>query len=325
MAEILSQDEVDALLKAVDEGAVPPSTTGHRGGVRTIDLTNQERSLRGRLAGLDMVVDRLARELQSSLASFLGQVPRVAAHAADLVKFATFTARLAPPVALQIFRLTPLRGHGMLAIGAPLAAAVLESVFGRPPGRRPAPLSREFSLLEQRVLERLGGRVLADLAEAWRPLLPLEPRHVRSETNPLFAAIAAPEDLVLDIELAVACEGADEATLAVCIPNGALDPIRDALARVPQGGDADAEPRADGEWRRRLEQALAAAPIEVGVELGRRPMSLREVLALTVGDVVPLGTGREGPVTVRIGGRARFLGAPGVAGGHHAVRITGRV
>lgn len=325
MAEILSQDEVDALLKAVDDGAVPAPAAGHRGGVRTVDLTNQERSLRGRLAGLDMVVDRLARELQGSLASFLGQVPRVACRAADLVKLTTVMARLVPPVALQIFRLTPLRGHGMLAIGAPLAAAVLETVFGRPPGRQPAPLAREFSALEQRVLERLGERVLANVGEAWRPLVALEPRYVRTETNPLFAAIAAPEDLVLALELAVACEGANEVTLAVCVPNGALDPIRDALARVPQGTEADVESSGDAGWRRRLEEALAAAPVEVGVELGRRVMPLREVLALAVGDVVALGTGREGPVTVRVGGRAHFLGAPGVAGGHHAVRITGRV
>lgn len=325
MGEILSQDEVDALLKAVDDGQVPPAAPGHRGGVQTIDLTNQERSVRGRLPGLDLVLDRLTRALPSSLASFLGHVPQVSCRGAELVKLATVTARLAPPLALQVFRLSPLRGHGMLIVQAPLAAAVLEVVFGGSLARRAAPLTRELSPLEQRVLERLGRRVLEDLAEAFRPIVGLDPRYVRTETNPLFAAIGAPQELMLSVDLALAAEGQDDLELAVCLPNAALDPVRTALARVPQGADPGGEPGRDARWRAGLEAALAGIPVALGVELGRRAMRMREVLALAVGDVVALETGRDGPVTVRIAGRPRFLGTPGVSGGHHAVRITARL
>jgi len=325
MGEILSQAEVEALLKAVDAGSLPVAEPNQGGGVRAVDLTNQERSLRGRLPGLDVVLGRLTRDLQSSLATFFGQVPHVACTVAELVKLSSFMERLAQPVGLQLFRLTPLRGQGMLVLRAPLLTAVLQVVFGGMPGRKAAPLAREFSALEQRVLERVGQRVLADVREAWRAVAPLECGYLRTETNPLFAAIASPQELVLHVELAIAAEGHEEVSLAVCIPNASLDPLRGALARVQQGVDAGSDPAGDTAWRTKLHAALAEAPVELGVELGRREMRMREVLGLAVGDVVTLGTGREGPALVRVAGRPHFVGTPGVSGGNNAVRVTARL
>ncbi len=328
MSDILSQDEVDALLKAVGDGGVagagPEATADDgRGGVRTLDLTNQERSLRGRLPGLEVVLGRLVRDLRGGLAPFFGQVPNVTVGAVELLKFGGYMQRLQQPVGLQFWKLAPLRGQGMLVLRPGLVASVMQVLFGGVPGRNPVPAAREFSSIEQRVLARLGGRILADLREAWRPVAPLECTLLRTETNPLFATIAAPHELILHVELQIIVEGSEDVTLAFCIPNGALDPIRQSLARL-QDPDMNDE-AADTSWAGRLQAVLGEAPVELSAELGTTTLRMGEVLALKVGDVVHLGTGREGPVLVRVAGRPHFHGAPGVSASNNAVRVTARL
>jgi flagellar motor switch protein FliM len=329
MSDVLSQDEVDALLKAVGDGTVPPPGVAQvaqsgKGGVRGIDLTNQERSLGGRLPGLEVVLGRLQRDLRSSLATFFGHVPNVTVQTCELVKFGGFMERLQHPVGLQFFRLTPLRGQGMLVLRAPLLAAVLQVMFGGTLGRKSPAATREFSAIEQRVLERIGTRVLVDLKEAWRPVAPLECAYLRTETNPLFANICAAHELVLHVELLIGVEGLGDLSLSMCMPNGSLDPIRADLSRT-QELETSEDGEQDVTWHERMRAALAEAPVELSVELGMRAMSMREVLALNVGDLVAFNTGREGPVLVRVAGRPHFLGAPGISGSNNAVRVTTRL
>jgi flagellar motor switch protein FliM len=325
MAErILSQDEVNALLKGVADGAIPTGAASEgdaRGGVRTLDLTSQERSVRGRLPGLELVVDRFVRQLRVALGGFFGQLPGVSVRSLELVKFGGFVERLPQPVSLQLFRLAPLRGLGMLVVGAPLVGGLLEVFFGGTPGRKTNVPAREFSALEQRILERLGARVLQEFRAAWTPVEAIECGLVRCETNPRFASIVGPQDLVLVFDMGIDVEGCEEAGLTLCVPNASLDPLRPRLeASGPGDGDAP-----DAAWARGLRAALAQAEVELSAELGTHRMPLRAVLGLKVGDLIPLGTGREGPVVVRVAGRPRFLGSPGVSGGNNAVRVTGSV
>src|SRR5262249_37296807 len=151
--------------------------------VRTIDVTQKARSLRGLLPGLELVIERFTRNLRGTLATFFGQLPQVPVHGVDLLPYATFLARLSRPLSLQLWKLTPLRGQGALVATPGLVGALLQVFFGGPPGRKTMAPSRDYSPIEQRVLERLAGRVLGDLREAWRPIEALECPWVRAETN----------------------------------------------------------------------------------------------------------------------------------------------
>jgi flagellar motor switch protein FliM len=325
MSEILSQDEVDALLKAVSDGSVsaPAAHAGEGGGIRSLDLTNRERTLKGRLPGLEAVLERLGRDLRSSLAPLLGQVPVISLEAVELVKFETARERCPQPVALALFRLAPLRGHGLLALKPETIAALLHTVCGGAAGRPTAPPTREYTPIELRLIERLATRVLADLREAWRVLAHVDFGLTRIETNPLFATIAEPQDLVLHVELRMTVEGFGDGGLSIYVPNASLDPVRAALAAARSGDDA-ATGGPDVAWLERLRARLADVPVQVAVELGTQRVALSRVLALKVGDLVTLDTGREGPVVVRVAGRPHFVGAPGVSSGNNAVRVTGR-
>ena len=324
MSNILSQDEVDALLKGVSDGAVAtdgPAGDAGRAGVQTLDLTSQERNLRGRVPGLELIVDRFTKSLRALMGTFLGTLPNVAVGALELRKFSGFMQKLEPPTTMELFRMAPLRGQGMLVASPGLVATLLQIAFGGRPHRKVAISGRELSPIELRVVERLAHRVLADFSEAWRPVAAVDFAFQRSEVNPRFAAIAAAQDLALVLEMRIELEGVDDAAVSLCVPNAALDPIRRQLQAT-----IGVEAEAPGEsWGDRWREVIGAAEIDVKVELGTTAMPLGGVLALKVGDLVSLDTGRDGPVVVRVEGRPRFLGAPGISGGRHAVRVTARL
>ena len=318
MSQLLSKDEVDALLKGVTDGDVPADTATYRGRVVSLDLTSQERSVRGRWPGLELVVDRFARSVRTTLGSLVGKLPAVGVAGLELRKLAAVNERLPHPVSLQLFRMPPLKGEGLLIVPPGLAALLFEVFFGGD-ARHPTPLAaREFSAIEQRVLERLGTRILHDLRDAWRPLALVEFALLRSDRNPTLAPIAAAQDLVLLVELSVGFEGGAPTMVSLCIPNAALDPIRRAL-ETPPGSEREAPATS---WSDRLRVLVTPAELELVAELGTQQMRLSEVLALKAGDVISLRTGREGPVLVRVEGRPLFVGAPGVSGASNAVRIT---
>ncbi len=324
MGEILSQDEIDALLSAVETGNVPTAAMPAGGGpssVRSIDLTNLAWSAESRLPGVKPLAERFARTVRVSLGTFFGQIPQVTPHTPQLVKFGSFVERLPTPVCLPLFRLAPLRGQGMLVASPALVGALLQVFFGGNPSRKSPPPTRQYSAIEQRVLERLARRLLADLHEAWAPVGEVECGFVRTETNPSFAVIAAPHDLVLVLELGIVVEGCEDGVLSVCIPNTSLDPVR---ARLQVTAEVVRE-APDAAWAEQLHAALAQAEVDVAAELGTQRLTMRQVLGLKVGDMIPLPTGREGPVLVKVEGRPRFIGAPGVSAGQNAVRVTGTI
>jgi flagellar motor switch protein FliM len=165
----------------------------------------------------------------------------------------------------------------------------------------------------------LAGRVLLDLDAAWRPLGALESTLLGSETNPVLATVAAPDDLLVVIELRVALDDADGGGLAIAVPDAALDPIRGRLeAAVASEGAAVPA------WGEQWHAALNDVELEVVAELGTHTMPLAEVLRLKVGDVIALQSGRGGAALVRVEGRPYFRAEPGLTGTSRAVRVTAR-
>jgi len=325
MSQILSQDEVNALLGAVAEGTVKAGeggAAGPGGAVRTLDLTRQERNVRG-LPGLEMVGERFARALRTSGGSWFGAVPNVKVRGLELVRADGFTAALNPPHALAVFRLTPLRGHGVLVIPPSLLAALIQVSFGGSAARATPLPDRERSAIELKIVERAATRILHDFEEAWAPVEALTTTPVRIETNPQRAQIAAAQELLLQIDVQIEIPAGEAVVLTIAVPNGALDPLQEKLAGAASDDDSGAS-AVDPEWTARLRRALVAAEVEVSAELGSQEVPLNRVLAFKAGDLISLTTGRDGPVVVRVEGHERFVGTPGVAGGNNAVRITAR-
>jgi flagellar motor switch protein FliM len=322
MSDVLTPEEIAALTAAFADA--PAASRAPASGVRTIDLTNQERSLDGRLPALELVLGRFARGLRGVIAAFFGDVPAVMLRTLGLVRFERLAPRLAEPAGLVRFRMAPLRGYGLLTVPSPLVAALLQvSCGGSAAQASPLP-SREFSSVELRLIERLASRILAELRAACEPVAMVDFALTRVETTPLFATIAAPDELVVHAELAVVVAGLEPSTISLVLPNASLDPIRARLQTV-RAVDEGAAATTDAGWSTRLRERLLDVLIEVAVELGGTPMTVSRLLELAVGDLVTLDVGRDGPVIVRVAGEAHFHGAPGVQGGHNAVRVTTRL
>ena len=316
----LTQEEIAALVQ--DDGSSGDAAGRAAKAVSALDLTRPERSLRGQLPGLELVLDRLIRALPTSLRAHLGSAPATSVAGVELVRFARVLEGVTRPVSLQLMRLAPLRGLAVLVVPGPLIGALLEIAFGGSRGRQTALQERDLSAIELRALERFGARVMQEVQVAWRPIVAIETSLASHETNLAFVTVP-PEELVLQVELRLSTDGGSDLGLSLCIPWAALDPVRGRLAATP-GREAAPAVR-DGHWQESIHHLLGETDLELTAELGRRALSLRQVLALKVGDVVALGTGREGPVVVRVEGQPRFLGAPGVSGTHHAVRLTAKL
>src|SRR5262249_13052749 len=162
---------------------------------------------------------RFARGLRASLGALLGQPTDVEVRGLELLRLARVTARLPRPAGLGVFRMPPLRGQGLLVVTPALVSTLVQVVCGGAPGQSVPVAGRDLSVIEQRLLERLGTRVLHDLQDAFRPLAAIEFGQLRGETDPMFAAITTPQDLVVLLELAVGGAGVAGPGLWLCLPN----------------------------------------------------------------------------------------------------------
>ncbi len=319
MSQILSQEEVDALLRGVSDGEIETEAEdlGDDSGVVAYDLTSQERIIRGRMPTLDIINQRFSRLFRNSLSSALRKVLDVSAVSTDTVKFGEFIKSLPVPASLHIFRMHPLRGFALLVAESKMVFALVDSFFGGSGEAKMKIEGRDFTTIEQRIIKNVIIMALADLQKAWAPVHPVEMVFVRSEVNPQFAAIVPPTDVVVVILFEIEMDQFS-GTLTVCLPYSTIEPI---IGKLKAGFQSD-QLEVDLAWVRRLRERLAMAEVETKVKLGEATVSSRDFINLKPGDVLTLGTDVSDELMVSVGGVPKFYGLPGVVRGNKAIKIT---
>lgn len=319
MSQVLSQDEVEALLRGVSDGEIETGAeyVGEASGVVAYDLASQERIIRGRMPALDIINRRFSPLLGNSLSTALRKALDVSAVSTDTVKFGEFIKSLPAPASLHIFRMPPLRGFALLVAESKTVFALVDTFFGGSGEAKMKIEGRDFTSIEQRMIKKVVLMALADLQKAWVPVHPVEMVFVRSEVNPQFAAIAPPTDVVVVISFEI---GTDQfsGTLTVCLPYSTIEPI---IGKLKAGAQSD-QLEVDLAWVRRLRERLTMAEVGVKVKLGEVEVPSREFLHLKVGDVLSLDTDVSDELMVYVGGVAKFKGHQGVVGGNKAIRIS---
>lgn len=282
MQDLLSQDEIDALLNGVDEGDIETEDESEHESVKSYDLTSQDRIVRGRMPTLEMINDRFARYTGSSLFNLLRKDVEVSSGGIQIQKFGEYIHTLYVPTSLNIIKFKSLRGSSLVALDAKLVFKLVDNYFGG--GNRQAKIEgREFTPTELRMVQMILNQIFADLSEAWKPVMDMQFEYVECEVNPAMVNIVSPAEIVLVNTFHIEMEGGG-GELHITTPYTCIEPIREIL---DAGVQTDSE-EPDSRWVNALREDILDARIELQTEMANRDILLRDVLALEKGDVIPI-------------------------------------
>lgn len=313
--QILTQEEIDALLSAMDKGEVDlEEEVKQEAEVLAYNLTSQNIMLRDQFHALEEVYDKLARLLGTSFSALLQRSLEVEFVSTEMVKYTECINAFSNPTSFTIFTMDPLIGSAMLAIEPRLVYSLIDCMFGG--DGKPTERMREFTLIEQRMMRKFAQEVLANLEKAWKIVDPISAVLKKTEIKPEFVHLASPNDLMVVIVFGV--KGQEfSGNLHICIPYLMLEPIKDKLSSKYLR-----EKDMEHNWSEQLEMLLQDTPVTLIAELGITTRSVRDLLDLQVDDVIQLNTGPEDLVTLAVDHIPKFFGFPGIIKGNRAVEIA---
>jgi len=322
MNQFLSQEEVDALLRGITEGDI--QTEQHvestDDNIRTYDLTNQERIIRSRMPTLEIINQKFARLLRTSLSGSLRRVIDVNAQNVEMTKFGEFLKTLPVPTSMHIMRMNPLRGGVLLVIESKLVFALIDSFFGGPGNAQMKIAGRDFTPIETHMIQRVADIIFSDMEKAWATVEPITVELERSEVNPQFVGIVPPSEVVVITPFDVEMDEA-EGKITFCLPYSTLEPLR---AKLYAGFQTERLEVDQGSFRRIVHQ-LQRLEVEASAEFGSAEISVRSLLSLQVGDIIRLDQDYGQPLVVRIEGVPKFTGFARVMKQKKAVEIVARL
>lgn len=283
MQDLLSQDEIDALLHGVDDGDVETETVeAAAGDVLSWDLTSQERIVRGRMPSLEIINERFARYTRISLFNLLRRSGEVSVGGIQIQKFGEYVHSLYVPTSLNMVKFRPLRGTGLIILDAKLVFKLVDNFFGGD-GRHAKIEGREFTPTELRVVQMVVEQSFEDLAEAWKSILPIELEFMNSEVNPSMTNIVGPNEVVVVSKFFVELDGGG-GEMHITLPYSMIEPIRDVLDNSDQTEKEDLDDR----WIKAMQMEALQSTVQLECKLAKQTMTLRDILDLQVGDVIPV-------------------------------------
>jgi flagellar motor switch protein FliM len=318
MAQVLSQDEVDALMQGLSSGpaasgAAPENTaekaSPDRGAgviatdVKPYDFTKSETSSRGRLPGLEVIFNDFARRLQSMFATELGKSVDANFEGMEVLSYENVIQSLPLPASIHAVRLEPLRGIAALVIEARLAFAMVELFFGGSGQKAMKVEGRDFTPIESRFLGKFVERMLRGMEESWRGVAQIKGRYLRSEINPYLLNIASMGDPMIHATYTVNMSPIS-GTVLFSLPLAAIEEFRNQLKSALPIGD---DPENLGIFRR-AQEPLLEVELDVKAVVDVVTMSVGEIMAIRPGDVIQLNTSGLDQVELWIEERRKFVG-----------------
>jgi flagellar motor switch protein FliM len=319
VANILSQEEVDALLRGISGGEIETENVDLYGSsdVITYDLTSQDRIIRGRMPTLDMTSEKFARMFRATLSSMLRKVCSVSAVSTDMVKFGEFLKSIPVPTSMHLFKLEPLRGSALIVVESKIIFMLVDIIFGGSGKSSFKIEGREFTAIESNIIKKVVLSALGDIEKAWQSLVELKTSYQRSEINPQFIQLVPPTDVVVVSTFEIEVEYSS-GTISLCIPYATLEPLRDRL----QAGYQSEQREADKDWISRFKGSLLASKVDLMARLGSTEINASDVIHLKKGDVIPLAQCIMDPIDLYVEGVKKFQGRPVNYKGNQAIQLS---
>ncbi|EGQ7768305.1 flagellar motor switch protein FliM [Vibrio parahaemolyticus] len=284
MTDLLSQDEIDALLHGVDDvDDIDEPLDNDTEGAVSFDFSSQDRIVRGRMPTLELINERFARHMRISLFNMLRKTAEVSINGVQMMKFGEYQNTLYVPTSLNMVRFRPLKGTALITMEARLVFILVENFFGGD-GRFHAKIEgREFTPTERRIIQLLLKIVFEDYKEAWSPVMGVEFEYLDSEVNPSMANIVSPTEVIVVSSFHIEVDGGG-GDFHVVMPYSMVEPIRELLDAGVQSDKMETDVR----WSSALREEIMDCPVNFRVNLLEKDISLRDLMELQPGDIIPI-------------------------------------
>jgi flagellar motor switch protein FliM len=320
LTEVLSQDEIDQLLTAINAGDTEPEDFRPAAETRKIkiyDFKRPDKFSKEQIRTVSIMHETFARLATTNLSANLRSMAHVHVASVDQLTYEEFIRSIPTPTTLAIINMDPLKGNAILEIDPAITFSIIERLFGgKDEGSK---VQHELTEIESAVMEGIIVRILGNMREAWSQVIDLRPRLGQIDTNPQFAQIVPPTEMVVLVTLETKV-GDVEGMMNFCIPYLTIEPIIGKLSA--QFWYSSVRRGTTTENLNVLKEKLASVDVNVVAEIGKIQVPVRDVLSLRTGDVVRLYNVQVGdPYSLNIGNKQKFLCRPGVMGKKMAVQI----
>lgn len=324
MTEVLSQDEIDQLLTAISSGdasiedARPISDTRK---IKLYDFRRPDKFSKEQMRTLSLMHETFARLTTTSLSAQLRSMVHVHVASVDQLTYEEFIRSIPTPSTLAVITMDPLKGNAVLEVDPSITFSIIDRLFGGT--GQAAKVQRDLTDIENSVMEGVIVRILANVRESWTQVIDLRPRLGQIETNPQFAQIVPPLEMVVLVTLETKV-GEEEGMMNFCIPYITIEPIISKLSS--QFWFSSVRRSSTTQYMGVLRDKLSTVDMDVVAEVGSLRLSVRDILGLRVGDIIRLHDTHVGdPFVLSIGNRKKFLCQPGVVGKKIAAQILERI
>ncbi len=334
MEQLLSQSEIDALLKGISDGAVDTSEAEEEAApeqvvveapaaprlektqAQVFDFAKYTKGRKEKLSALDFISDRLSKSLRSALTLFLEREVEVNIAPWQYTEYGEFIKTLPLPTNMNIVITDNLKGFFIVIFDARLIFSVLETVFGSNTISVPKVEGREFTKIEFNVIKKLVDLVSIEMEKAWEPVYEIRCRYSRSEINPNYITMVSHEETVVVCEFAI--EVADVTSwMKICMPYGILETIKGYLISTPSREDLEMREK----WFQKMRERVKEVPLEVKAILGRKRIPLEQFLKIKAGSILLTDTAADDVIDMEIMHKTKIRGRVGVYKGNKAVKV----
>lgn len=313
--QILTQEEIDALLSAMERGDVDLDQEAKKDvEAAPYNLTSQNIMLRDQFSALEEVYDKFAGMLRDTLSSALQRSIAVEFVSAEMIKYQEFITAFSSPTSFNVIGMQPLIGNGLLCIEPNLVFSLIDCMFGG--DGKPSIQGREFTQIEQRMIKKFALDILFAFEQSWSTVCPIKIVLKKTETKPAFVQLVPPNDTMMIVVFVITGQEFS-GNFHVAIPYLMLEPIKERLSPKYLR-----EKDMEHTWGTQLKELLKDTHVTIIAELGRTQQTVRELINLQVEDIINLKAGPEDLISISVDQVPKYRGYPGVIKGNRAVEIA---
>lgn len=319
MGDVLSQDEIDSLLSALNNGELNPddmNDTPERV-VKNYDFARPSKFSKDHLRTLEIIFENYGRLLSTNLPAYLRKTVQVEVMNAEANTYSEFSNALSNPVLLGVVDFSPLEGSILIELASNIGFAIVDRMLGG--GGNPLEKSRDFTEIELSILERVMEICTRLLVDPWESVEPIEPRLERIETNSQFAQFISPSEMTAIVTMNIRI-GAIEGLMNICIPYSCVEAVIDKL-NTKYWYSTMREKDGDS-YKEAIESIINRTKIPVRTLLGRSTISVNDFMNVQIGDIVKLDAKVDEELDVYVGNILKFKALPGAVSDSYAIRVT---